>query len=154
MPNTKKEKMLFSICMSACMVYGMEVYNQILLQKAFCPACFVPDPRELLLLMAAVIGIETLVGGPLARKAAFRLTKKTAKPFTRLVSVQVCTVCLMCPMMSLFAAVVILQAPAHTLFFSWLKSLALNLPMALLWQLLVAGPVVRRLVLPMAEHKT
>lgn len=151
MPATKKEKILFSVCMSAIMVYGMEVYNHFLLSFSNFPSQFILSPVELLLLMLTVIVLETLIGGPIARKIAFRIVKKPSKPIVAIVAVQICTVCLMCPMMSLVASIVFKNGLSHGLPIVWLNTVRANFLMALLWQLLVAGPLVRFLVLKMPQ---
>ena len=147
MPATKKEKILFSVCMSAIMVYGMEVYNHFLLSFSNFPSQFILSPVELLLLMLTVIVLEALIGGPIARKIAFRIVKKPSRPIVAIAAVQICTVCLMCPMMSFVASIVFKGGLSGNLFLVWVSTVRANFLMALLWQLLAAGPLVRFLVL-------
>ena len=147
MPTTKKEKILFSVVMAAVMVYGMEVYNHFLLHTLKFPKQLFLSPVELVLLMLTVIVLETLIGGPIARKIAFWLVRRPSKPIIAIVAVQICTVCLMCPMMSFVASIVFKNGFSGGLFFIWLGTVRVNFLMALLWQLLVAGPLVRFLVL-------
>lgn len=46
-------------------------------------------------------------------------------------------------MMSLVATLAFKQPPAGELVATWIQTVAMNFPMALLWQLFVAGPAVR-----------
>lgn len=149
MPKTKLEKILFSVLMSVIMVYGMEVYNKFLLEQSWSASHFLLPPVEFILLAAAVIVLEILVGGPLARKAAGHIikAKKPSKQIFIILIIQLCTVCLMCPMMSMVASVVFKSGLNSGLFRVWLQTVAVNLPMALFWQVLIAGPLVRLAVL-------
>jgi hypothetical protein len=52
----------------------------------------------------------------------------------------------MCPMMSLVATLVFKADSAAPLYQKWLNTFAVNLPMAMSWQLLAAGPMVRGVV--------
>lgn len=46
-------------------------------------------------------------------------------------------------MMSLVATLAFKQPPAGELMATWIQIVAMNFPMALLWQLFAAGPAVR-----------
>ena len=152
MPETKKERIWFSLLMAAVMVYGMEVYNRFLATGGWSLHNFALSPVELTMLMLAVIVLETLVGGPLARKIAFSIVKQPRRPLTAIVAVQICTVCLMCPMMSLVASVAFKNGIDNGLWSTWLGTVSVNFLMALLWQLLVAGPLVRLCVLKLPRR--
>lgn len=92
MPRTRTQRIVFSILMAFAMVYGMELYNPVLLAG----------------------GLRTeLFAAPLA----FKLP------------------------------------PAGELVAIWLQTVALNFPMALLWQLFVAGPAVRTVVRAMGQPR-
>lgn len=52
----------------------------------------------------------------------------------------------MCPMMSMVATLAFKHPMLDNLLVAWMQTVALNFPMALLWQLFVAGPVVRFIV--------
>lgn len=49
-------------------------------------------------------------------------------------------------MMSMVATLAFKQPPVDELIATWLQTVALNFPMALLWQLFIAGPAVRAAV--------
>ena len=152
MPKSKKEKVAFSLLMSAFMVYGMEVYNHLLLGGGLRPAQFMLPPLEFALLMLTVIVLETWIGGPLARRIACSLPGER-RGLALVITIQICTVGLMCPMMSLAASVVFKQGLQNGLLQTWLDTVAQNLPMALAWQLLAAGPLVRFLVLKLPARR-
>lgn len=147
MPETKGQKILFSILMSFFMVYGMEVYNNAVIHKGMTNALFILPAGELVLLMAVVIVLETLIGGPLARKLAFRLVDPGKdRPIAVILAIQMMTVCLMCPMMS-FVAAVVFKGGFHTqLAARWVQTVAMNFPMAFCWQIFIAGPLVRLII--------
>lgn len=52
----------------------------------------------------------------------------------------------MCPLMSMVATLVFKQPAPVNLIVTWMQTVAANFPMALLWQIFIAGPVVRFLV--------
>lgn len=157
MPKTKVEKIIFGIIMSLFMVYGMEVYNQALLHGGLVNSGFGMDIKELLGLSLVVFVIENLYGGALARKLAFKVvTPGKDREIFVIVAVQIFTVCVMCPSMSMVASIIFKGALQHGVryFFAiWVQTIAMNIPMAFVWQLAVCGPLVRainrKIVVPM-----
>jgi len=147
MPKTKSQKILFSIMMSFMMVYGMEVYNGALIHKGLTNALFLLHVGELLLLMLSVVVLETLIGGPLARRLAFGFvdTKKD-RPIAVVLVVQIMTVSIMYPMMSLVATIIFKGEFSIQIFAKWVQTLAINFPMTFCWQIFIAGPLVRLIV--------
>ena len=147
MPKTKNQKILFSILMSFMMVYGMEVYNGAIIHKGLTNALFLLPVGELLLLMLAVIVLETLIGGPLARRLAFRFVDPEKDgPIAVILVVQIMTVSIMCPIMSLVATIIFKSGLGTQIFAKWMQTLAMNFPMAFCWQIFIAGPLVRLIV--------
>lgn len=49
------------------------------------------------------------------------------------------TVCIMCPTMSLIATLLFKEPSLG----AWVQTFGMNMPMALIWQLLFCGPLVR-----------
>lgn len=121
MPRTRTQRIAFSILMAFAMVYGMELYNQALLAGGLRTELFAAPLADIVPLMAAVIVLETLVGGRVAARLVATLAFK--------------------------------QPPAGELVATWLQTVALNFPMALLWQLFVAGPAVRAVVRTMGAAR-
>lgn len=144
MPKTKAQRIVFSLLMAFAMVYGMELYNQALIYGGLKTELFAAPFVDIVPLMVAVIVLETLVGGRIAHRLTFRLLDPTKVP-TLLVTVFMgaFTCWSMCPMMSLVATLAFKQPPAGELVATWIQTVAMNFPMALLWQLFAAGPAVR-----------
>lgn len=149
MPQTRVEKIIFGVVMSLCMVYGMEVYNQALLAGGLVNAGFGMSVKELFALAAIVFAVENLYGGALARKLAFRVVSPGKdRDAVVIVMVQLFTICIMCPSMSLVASILFKGALGNGIEFFlaiWVQTIAVNAPMALVWQLVVCGPLVRLL---------
>ncbi|SMC72446.1 DUF2798 domain-containing protein [Papillibacter cinnamivorans] len=147
MPKTKAQKILFSVLMSFVMVYGMEVYNSAILHRGLTNALFLLPMGEVLILMAVVMGLETFIGGPLARRLAFGLIDPSKdRPIAVILAIQIMTVCIMCPIMSLVATIAFKGGLDPQAAAIWVQTVAINFPMALCWQLFIAGPLVRRIV--------
>jgi hypothetical protein len=144
MPTTKIQKIIFALFMSLIMVFGMESYNHIIATRVFNLNVFSIPILELCGLMATVIALETFVAGRLARKLAFSFVNPEKKhPALIILSIQIANVLLMCPMMSFVATLVFKNGLHNNMMLVWLQTIIINFPMALLWQIFVAGPVVR-----------
>lgn len=143
MPRTKFQKSVFGLMMALVMVYGMEVYNAILRNKGLRSADFLIPIGELIALVVIVIVLQSRIAHSLARNLAFRLVDpETATPMMISLVTATMTVCCMCPMMSLVATAMFKGVDSE-FFAKWLQSVALNFPMALGWQILIAGPLLR-----------
>lgn len=136
---------LFGILMATFMVYGMEVYNAIL-RGGFSVGVLVPTV-EVVMLIPVVMLVQALWGGPAAAwlqgavLGGRQLTGRAA-----ILARQLATVAVMCPTMSL-VAVFVFKGGLQAEFFSvWGRTILWNFPMALGWQVLVAGPAVRSIV--------
>lgn len=144
MPRTLPQKLFFSFLMAALMVYGMELYNLILQAGAFSFDLLLAVFADFLPLVAIVVILQWFIGGPLARWLAFHLMDPhNAAAWRITLTVSLCTVCLMCPMMSCVATLLFKHPNSATFVSIWLNTFIYNLPMALLWQLLCAGPLTR-----------
>ena len=100
--------------------------------------------------------IENLFGGPLARKLAFRLVNpKKDKEFFIILAIQIMTVCTMCPSMSLVASILFKGALKGHFLAIWIQTVAINFPMALIWQIFICGPLdrlfYRKVMLPVSN---
>ena len=151
MPKTKKQKVLFSILMSFTMVYGMEVYNSAFINGRLTNSQFLLPVGQVLLLMLTVILLETLIGGPIARRLAFKMVnQEESKPILVILAIQVMTVCVMCPIMSMVSSIVFKCGFSSELPRVWVQTVGFNFPMALCWQIFVAGPLTRLIVRSLA----
>jgi hypothetical protein len=148
MPQNKRESLIYTVMMCFLMVFWMSMYNVTLHMGYF--------------------GLETLQEGwlgfpvayifamlcdwffvsKLAKGFAFRfLVKPESSPLKKVIAVSCCMVVPMVIIMSLYGAV---EACTHSGAWSsvgiiWLTNIPKNFIMALPFQLIVAGPVVRTL---------
>ena len=147
MPKTRAQRIAFSVLMAFAMVYGMELYNQALLAGGLKTELFLAPFAEMIPLMAAVIVLETFIG----ERFVGYCMKKTIDPgrcpeVLAIILRGAFTCWFMCPMMSLVATLAFKQPPVSDLIATWFQTVACNFPMALLWQLFIAGPIVRAIV--------
>lgn len=152
MPKTRFQGLIFGLIMSVTMAYGMEVYNVALKSgglSAMSNTVFWNALLEASYMWIFVFVFSNLWGNKLGHALSAKLQYTGDSPFWRTVLTSSCTVLIMCPSMSLAAAVlfsVILahgswsQLPAY-----WVGTVLKNFPMALLWNLFAAGPVTRLL---------
>lgn len=147
MPKTKLEKIIFGVLMSLCMVYGMEIYNHAYLAGGLANSGFLMGIKEWIILALIVFAIENAYGGRLARTLAFRIVHpEKDRSIIVILTLQILTVCVMCPSMSLVASIMFkgaLDNGVYDFFVIWIQTIAINLPMAFIWQLAVCGPIVR-----------
>lgn len=159
MPKTKFQGVIFGIIMSMTMAYGMEVYN-VAVKMGFhtmsggfsSMTCQVfPDAlTEASYMWIFVFLFSNLWGNRIGHRLAERIIRPdTDNPFFITVVISCCTVCIMCPTMSLVAAIlfnlILAHAPISRLPAIWVGTLIKNFPMALLWNLFAAGPLTRLL---------
>lgn len=140
MPKTKLQDFIFTIIMATFMVYGMIFYNITLHTQSFSGKNFLAVFHELPIMVAIAFLLEFFVVGKLARFLAFKIVTPKSKPLAITVAVSTCICMIMCPTMSLIATVFINEDKS---FISYINAWAFNLPVALSWQLLVCGPLVR-----------
>lgn len=145
MPKTKFQKVIFGIMMALVMVYGMEVYNASLRIGGLSNSAFIIPIYEMFMLVITVIVLETLIGGPLAQKLAYKFVDpEKDKPIVIILTISTMKVCCMCPMMSLCATILFLGVDSGIMS-KWVHVAAFNFPMAFCWQIFFAGPLVRSL---------
>ena len=114
MPKTKGQGLVFGILMSVTMAYGMEVYNVALksgvLQHVggfsdMRNAVFLGALKEASFMWLFVFLFSNLWGNRLGAKLADKLVSEQDSPFLQMLARSCCTVLVMCPTMSLVAAV-------------------------------------------------
>ncbi len=157
MPKTKLQGILFGIIMSITMAYGMEIYN--IAWKMGIPTLpggfsnmtnivFWEAAIEASYMCIFVFIFSNLWGNRLGHALAHRLVDPANDHefFCTLVT-SGCTVLIMCPTMSMVAAilfnVILAGQPAIELPAIWVGTVIKNCPMALLWNLFAAGPITR-----------
>ena len=139
MPKNKFQDVVFTIIMATFMVYGMVVYNVAIATGEVKGYTFLAALKELYIMVPIAFVLEFFIVGRIATKLAFTVVKPTDKPQLITYAISICICCIMCPVMSLIATI----AFKDFSFGEYIKTFALNLPCALLWQLLYCGPLVR-----------
>lgn len=146
MPQNKRESLIYTVMMCFFMVLWMSIYNVTLHMGAL----------NLGVLQAAWIGFPIayvfamccdwfLVSG-LAKGFAFRfLVKPDSSGLKKVMAVSCCMVIPMVVIMSFYGAAegCVKSGQWSSLFFIWLLNIPKNFIMALPFQLIIAGPIVR-----------
>lgn len=157
MGKTRGEKIVFGILMSVTMAIGMEVYNVAIkmgyntmpgglsnmVNQVF------PDALvEASTMWIFVFLFSNLWGNRLGHALASKIIRpEQDNPFFITLMISSCTVLVMCPTMSMVAAilfnVILAGNPVSQLPAIWVGTVIKNFPMALLWNLFAAGPFSR-----------
>ena len=139
MPQTKLQNVIFTIIMAVLMVYGMIVYNVALNTGGVTNETFFLALHELPIMAPIAFVLEFFLVEKLATHLAFTFMRPTDRPQLITYAISTMIVCIMCPVMSLIATLLFKEPSfgmsAHTF--------GCNMPMALIWQLLYCGPLVR-----------
>ncbi len=139
MQTSTIRQVFFTLIMATFMVYGMIVYNEALLAGGLTNATFIFALNELPIMLAIAFVLEFFIVGKIAKKIAFKIVKPTDRPFCITLAISSVICIIMCPIMSLCAVLLF----GNISFAAWIQTTALNLPVALLWQLCYCGPFVR-----------
>lgn len=139
MPQTKFQNIVYTVIMAIIMVYGMIVYNVALNTGGVTNATFAMALHEMPIMVPVAILLEYFIVEKLATKLAFTVVRPTDRPQIITYAISTMIVCLMCPTMSLIATLLFKQPS----FGAWVQTWGCNMPMALIWQLLFAGPLTR-----------
>lgn len=139
MPQTKFQNIVYTVIMAIIMVYGMIVYNVALNTGGVTNATFAMALHEMPIMVPVAILLEYFIVEKLATKLAFTVVRPTDRPQIITYAISTMIVCLMCPTMSLIATLLFKQPGLGT----WVQTWGCNMPIALIWQLLFAGPLTR-----------
>ncbi len=139
MPKTTFQNVIFTVIMACIMVYGMIVYNVAMNTGEFTGSTFAMALHEMPIMVPIAALLEFFVVEKLATRLAFSFMKPTDRPQFITYAISLMIVCIMCPVMSLIATL-LFKEPSFAV---WIKTWALNMPMALIWQLLYCGPLSR-----------
>ena len=144
MPQSRTQEVAFTIMMVCLMVYGMICYNIAIATGSLTNAAFLSAFHEFAFMAPIAFVLDLFVVSPRAGRLAPRICGEHPQtPFATIAAISAISVQLMCPLMSLAATLVIKRPLATELVPTWLQTVAINFPMALLWQFFLAGPVVR-----------
>ena len=154
MPKSLGQEILFTILMVFVMVYAMVCYNIALAMGGLSNSVFLLAFHELPIMMPIAFVIDFFIVGPIAKKVTFsKFNPEQTNPVFIILSISICSVWLMCPLMSLAATILFKGGFQKEMISIWLQTTAFNYPMAAFWQLLVAGPVVRAIFGLMFKNK-
>lgn len=159
MPKTKLQGICFGVLMSMTMAYGMEVYNVAIKEgyhllngglSNMTNGVFLGALIEASYMWIFVFIFSNLWGNRIGHRLANRIIRpESDNPFFITLMISSCTVFIMCPTMSMVAAilfnVILAGNPVSQLPAIWIGTLIKNFPMALLWNLFGAGPMTRLL---------
>lgn len=148
MPQNKRESLIYSVMMCFTMVLWMSIYNMSLQMGALSiesiKAAWIGFPLTFVLAFC----IEWFVVSTLAKRIAFRffLTHESSVMKKQIV-ISCCMIVPMVLIMSLYGAMhgVAQSGAWGNLGLMWLSNLPKNFVMALPFQLLIAGPLVRKI---------
>lgn len=150
MPKTKFQNVIYTIIMALIMVYGMIVYNVALNTGGVTNATFGMALHELPIMMSIAAVLEFFVVEKLATRLAFTVVRPTDRPQVITYAISTMIVCIMCPTMSLIATL-LFKEPS---FGTWVQTWGLNMPMALIWQILLSGPLTRVIFRALFRNRT
>ena len=139
MPKNKFQDVVFTVIMALIMVYGMVVYNVALNTGNVSGETFLLALCELPIMVPIAFVLEFFIVGKAAKMLAFTVMKPTDRPQLITYVISICICCIMCPVMSLIA-VFLFKEPGFGI---WVKTFAMNFPMAVCWQLFYCGPLER-----------
>lgn len=143
MPQTKFQEIVYAILMTFFMVLAMEFYNTGLRLGGMSNQGFLLAFSEMRIMVPVCFVMGFFFMDRIAPKIAFRLvTPGEDKPILVVCVRAAITVCLMCPVMSFWAAL-IFKHPGKEFLAVWLQTFVCNFPMALCWQIFFCGPFVR-----------
>ena len=147
MPTNKRESLIFTFIMCFAMVLWMSIYNVALHQGALTMGAVAQAWLGFPVAYVFAMCADWFVAAPLAKGFAFRflVTPGKSSPLAMTLAVSSCTVVPMVIIMSLFGAVEVASQAGEfaAIPFMWISNIPTNFIMALLWNLLVAGPVSR-----------
>ena len=139
MPENKLENVIFTAIMATLMVYGMIVYNIALHTGAVQGDTFAAATHELIIIAPIAFVLEMFIVGKIAARIVFSVMRPSDRPQFITYAMSICICCIMCPVMSIIATFLFDDLSFGT----WIRIWALNLPMALCYQMLYCGPFVR-----------
>ncbi len=149
MPKTKFQDVVFTAIMATIMVYGMVVYNVALNTGSVSGVTFLAALHELPIMVPVDFILEFFVVGKIARMLAFSVMRPTDRPQFITYAISICICCIMCPTMSLIATF-LFKTPS---FGTWIRTWAMNFPMAICYQMFYCGPLVRLIFRLIFERK-
>lgn len=148
MPQNKRESLIYTVMMCFLMVLWMSIYNVTLHMGAFSTAVLQEGWLGLPFACIYAMFFDWFIVSKPAKGFAFRfLVKPDSSPLKKVIAVSCCMVVPMVLVMSLYGGLeaCVKSGQWNALLIIWLTNIPKNLIMALPFQLIIAGPVVRKL---------
>lgn len=148
MPQNKRESLIYTIMMCFTMVLWMCIYNVTLHMGGFSLTALTAAWTGFPIAYIVAMLLDWFLVSKLAKGFAFRfLVKPDSTPLKKVIAVSCCMVVPMVILMSMYGAVegCVKSGEWGSLAIIWLTNIPKNFIMALPFQLLIAGPVVRKL---------
>lgn len=147
MPKSLFQEIVMTIFMVFVMVYAMICYNMSLALGGLSNEIFIGAFKELTFMAPIAFLLDFFIVGNIAKKITFKLfNPKEDKIIFIVLSISICSIWFMCPLMSAVATILFKGGLLQKDFVAkWLQTTAFNYPMATFWQLFFAGPIVRRI---------
>jgi len=147
MPKSLFQEIVMTILMVFVMVYAMICYNMSLALGGLSNEIFIGAFKELTFMAPIAFILDFFIVGNIAKKITFKLfNPKEDKIIFIVLSISICSIWFMCPLMSAVATILFKGGLLQKDFVAkWLQTTAFNYPMATFWQLFFAGPIVRRI---------
>lgn len=147
MPKSLFQEIVMTILMVFVMVYAMICYNMSLALRGLSNEIFIGAFKELTFMAPIAFILDFFIVGNIAKKITFKLfNPKEDKIIFIVLSISICSIWFMCPLMSAVATILFKGGLLQKDFVAkWLQTTAFNYPMATFWQLFFAGPIVRRI---------
>lgn len=148
MPQNKRESLIYTVLMCFTMVLWMSFYNVAIQMGGVHGTVFINGWIGFPLAYICAMLLDWFVVSKVAKGFAFRfLVKPESSNMKKIIAISSCMVVGMVFFMSLYGAI---EGCFHSgewsrLAFNWLINIPRNFIMALPFQLLVAGPLVRRI---------
>lgn len=145
LPSTKKEGIIFGIFMCSGMVLIMTFYNTAL--HGFSSLTIGSMVIQVAITFIVAFIVESLVE-PQARKLALSLPYDKSKEINFIMAIGFCMVPIMVLIMSVYGLILteLMVGIEGSIFTAYLKTVGLNFIVALPSQLLIVGPISRRLL--------
>ncbi len=148
MPQNKRESLIYSVLMCFTMVLWMSMYNVTLHLGGFSKEVLVKGWIGFPVAFAFAMCCDWFLVSRIAKGFAFRfLVRPDSTPLKKVISISCCMVVPMVIIMSFYGAleVCIRSGQWGSLGMVWLTNIPKNFIMALPFQILIAGPFVRKI---------
>ncbi len=144
MPKNLFQDIVFSVIMIIVMVFAMSCYNIAIQFGELSNDTFLMALECLWYMGLIALAVESFIVTPIVKKLSAKvLGKDKVHPLLAQIVYSALTVCFMCFIMTFFATLIEKEPEASKFFTTWIQTMIVSFPMALCWQIFVAGPLVR-----------